>query len=507
MKFSSLRNKLIFNFTIVFSAILFFQITLNAQPKSLKKISSGLNSLYNFHFDFADKDFQDFININPEHPAGYYFKSIKKLWFYLDSKNEKYLNEFIDYTDTSLYKAELFLQKDSVDVFSYYILGLVYFQRAVAHTRSEEYLSSLWATKMFQYYFNKIISMDSTYFDAYMCLGLYNFAVSQAPRSWKWALDLTGIEGDKKVGLEYLKLASKKGRYSKVDAQFYLSQLYSEFFLNFKESEKYLKSLVNAYPKNLLFKYSLGNLQIKKYELKSAEKNFNTVTQSKDSVFIQLKNYSTLSLGDLFFIRNNFDSAKTFYHSFLDSSVDHHLKGITALRLGLCYLFEGDSTSALAYFEKTDEGNLDLDEDVYARLRGQQYVDEFPDSLQLELIKFKNILDSGKFKNAIDSLENLNKIVTSDSLRAELMLHISEAYYRSGKFKQSFEYAVGLLNFEHCETWVKAFACYYAARASMALNNFEDAKLFVDYASNYSDFFFENKLTDRLNALLYELNN
>jgi hypothetical protein len=87
------------------------------------------------------------------------------------------------------------------------------------------------------------------------------------------------------------------------------------------------------------------------------------------------------------------------------------------------------------------------------------------------------------------------------------MLHISEAYYRSGKFKQSFEYAVGLLNFEHCETWVKAFACYYAARASMALNNFEDAKLFVDYASNYSDFFFENKLTDRLNALLYELNN
>jgi hypothetical protein len=507
MKFSYLRKKIFSNFIIVLSAILLFQITLNAQPKSLKKISSGLNELYNFQFDSADKYFQDFINLNPEHPAGYYFKSIKKLWFYLDNKSEKHLNEFIDYTDTAIYKAELYLEKDSVDSFSYYILGLVYFQRAVAHTRSEEYLNSLWATKMFQYYFNRIISMDSTYFDAYMCLGLYNFAVSQAPLSWRWALDLTGIEGNKKVGLEYLKFASKNGRYSKVDAQFYLSQLYSEFFLNFKTSEKYLKALASAYPKNLLFKYSLGNLQTKKYELKSAEKNFNTVIQSKDSVFIQLKNYSTLALGDLFFIRNNFDSAKTFYHTFLDSSVDHHLKGITALRLGLCYLFEKDSASAIKYFEKTDEGNLDLDEDVYAKLRGQQYVDEFPDSIQLTLIKSKNILDSGKFKNAIDSLESLNKIVSSDSLRAELMLYISEAYYRSGKYKQSFEYAVGLLNFDHCETWVKAFACYYAARASMALNNFEDAELFVDYASNYSDFFFENKLTDRLNALLYELNN
>lgn len=507
MNLSFLREKLFFSFIFFFSVILFFQFVSNAQPKSLKKISSGLNALYNFQFELSDDYFQDFINLNPEHPAGYYFKSIKRLWFFLDNKNENHLDEFIDYTDTALNKAELYLQKDSVDVFGYYILGSVYYQRAVAHTRGEEYLNALWATKMFQYYFNRIFSIDSTYFDAYMCLGLYNFAVSQAPHSWRWALDLTGIEGDKKVGLEYLKLASKKGKYSKVDAQFYLSQLYSEFFLNFKESEKHLKALASAYPKNLLFKYSLANLQVKKYELKSAEKNFSAVIQSKDSVFIQLKNYSVLALGDLFFIRNNFDSAKTFYHTFLDSSIDHHLKGITFLKLGLCYLFEADSASAIKYFEKTDEGNLDLDEDVYALKRGEQFVKEFPDSLELVLVRIKNIMDSGKFKNAIDSLENLNDIVTSDSLRAELMLYISDSYYHLGKYKQSFEYAVGLLNFEQCETWVKAFACYYAARASKELNNFEDAELFIEYASNYSNFFFENKLTDRLNALLYELSN
>ncbi|MBT8382862.1 MAG: hypothetical protein KJO59_10935, partial [Ignavibacteria bacterium] len=87
----------------------------------------------------------------------------------------------------------------------------------------------------------------------------------------------------------------------------------------------------------------------------------------------------------------------------------------------------------------------------------------------------------------------------------ELMLYISEAYYHLKKYKQSLEYSVGLLNFENCETWVKAFACYYAARASKALKNFEDAELFIEYASNYNNFYFENKLTDRLNALFYEL--
>ena len=487
------------------SAILLFQFTSQAQLKSVKKLGMGLNALYNFQFELSDKYFQEFVKFNPEHPAGYYFMSIKSLWFYLDNKNEAYLNEFLNKTDTAISKAELSMQDDSTDIFSSYILGSVYYHRALARTRGEEYLSALWATKMFHFFFNRCLSIDSLYYDVYMNLGLYNFAVSQAPHSWRWALDLTGIEGDKKAGLEYLKLAAKKGNYSKVDAQFYLSQFYSEFFLNFKESEKYLKSLASSYPKNILFKYALGNLQARKYELKSAEKNYNEVIQSGDSVFIQLKNYSNLALGDLFFTRNNFDSAKGFFHAFLDSSIDRHLKGITALKLGLCYLFEGDSSSAIIYFEKTDEGNLDLDEDVYAKTIGEQYVNTLPDSIDLKLIRIKNILDAGEFKSAIDSLESLNKILTSDSLRAELMLYISESYYKLKKYRQSFEYAVGLLNFEDCDTWVKAFACYYAARASMALKNFEDAELFIEYASNYSDFFFENKLTDRLNALLYEL--
>ncbi|NNJ53102.1 MAG: DUF3808 domain-containing protein, partial [Ignavibacteriaceae bacterium] len=474
-------------------------------PKALKKISSGLDALYNFQFISSDKYFQDFINLNPEHPAGYYFKSIKNLWIYLDNKNEDHLDKFVNYTDTAVIKSEIFLKNDSTDTFSFYILGAVYYQRAVAHTRGEEYLNALWTTKMFQYYFNRIVAIDSTYFDAYMCLGLYNFAVSQAPHSWRWALDLTGIEGDKKLGLEYLKLASKKGKYSKVDAQFYLSQVYSEFFLNFKESEQYLKFLATSYPRNLLFKYALGNLHVKKYNLKSAEKKFNAVIQSEDSIFVQLKNYSILALGDLLYIQNYFDSAKYYYHTFLDSSFDHHLRGSASLKLGLCYLIEGDTTTAKNYFEKADEGNLDIDEDVYAKKRGEQFSDDLPDSLEISLLRYENIMNSGQFKAAIDSLEKLNRLFISDTLRAELMLYISEAYYHLKKYKQSLEYSVGLLNFENCETWVKAFACYYAARASKALKNFEDAELFIEYASNYNNFYFENKLTDRLNALFYEL--
>lgn len=507
MIFSSSRKLFTFQFLILISLLLPFSLSVNAQVKSLNKISSGLTSLYNFNFNASDKAFNDFIRANPEHPAGFYFKSIKFLWYYLDNKNEEYLNSFFAYTDTALKKFEKRIDKDSADIFSYFICSSVYYQRAVVYTRGEDYLSALWAVKTFNYYVEKILSLDSLYFDAFMCLGLYNFAISQAPHSWRWALDLTGIEGDRKIGLDYLKQASKKGKFTRVDAEFYLSQIDVEFFQNYREAEKYLKSLCANYPRNLLFRYSLGNLQVKKYDLKSAVKSYEAVLRSDDSVFTQLKNYSLMSLGDVFYTLNNFDSAKTFYRIFLENSIDDHLKGMTALKLGLCYMFSGDTAQAINYFELADDGNLDLDEDVYAKMKGEEYIEDLPDSLDLRFIRYKNILDSGKFKTAIDSLESLNQLFISDSLRAELMLNISEAYFHLGKYRKSLEYAVSLLSLQQCETRIKAFACYYAARASIALKKFDDAKLFIKYASNYKDFSYENKLTDRLNALLYQLNN
>ncbi len=496
-------------YTVLISVFLLLTASenLHGQVKSLNKINSGLNFLYNFNFESSDKAFNDFIRLNPDHPAGYYYKSIKFLWYYLDNRNEEWRNKFFAYTDTALVKFENIIEKDSSDIFSYYICNSVYYQRAAAYTRGEDYLSALWAIKTFQFFNEKSLDIDSLYYDSYMCLGLYNFAISQAPRSWQWALDLTGIGGDRKAGLDYLKLAYNKGKFSKVDAQFFLSQIYAEFFLNFIESEKYLKSLCAKYPRNLLFRYSLGNLQVKKYDLKSAIKNYEFVARSDDSIFIQLKNYSLMALGDVFYIKNDFDSAETFYKLFLERSLDDHLRGITALRLGLCYMFLGEIKEAIKYFEQADQGNLDLDEDVYAKIMSEKYLEDLPDAIELKLIRYRNLLDSGKFRNAIDSLETLNKVVLSDSVRAELMLYISEANYHLGKFRQSLEYAVSLLSFENCDTRVKAFACYNAALASRELKKSEDAKLFIKYASNYKGFLFENKLTDRLNALLYQLSN
>ena len=484
---------------------LLFNISINPQSKLKSKISTGLTALYNFNFKIAQKTFDDIIMNDPENPAGYHYKSISCLWFYLDSKSEYYLDNFYAYTDTAIEKAEIFLDKDSSDVFILYILGSVYANRTFAFTRDENYFDAVFAASKFYSFFNDLLNIDSLYYDAYMGKGLYNFAISQAPQTWNWALSLSGMTGDKQAGLNYLEIAAKKGQLSKIDAKFYLSQIYSEFLLKYNEAKNILDDLNSRFPQNLLFRYALANLYLKKYDLVNASRIYKTILSSSDTNFTQLKNYAGLALGDISYSQGNYETARDYYSNFLEFSTDDHFKGITALKMGLSHLFQGDSISALLYFDKTSEGKNDLDEDAYAKIKGEQYLKKLPGSSELKLILIRNMIDAGKFKVAVDSLEDFIELPVSDTLRAEAMLYFSEAYYYSNKFKKSLEYAVAVFNFDDCELWVKPFACYYAARASKSLNNFIDAKLFIEYANNFKDYFYENKLKDKLNFLSFLL--
>ena len=65
--------------------------------------------------------------------------------------------------------------------------------------------------------------------------------------------------------------------------------------------------------------------------------------------------------------------------------------------------------------------------------------------------------------------------------------------------------AIAVFNFEEYELWVKPLACYYAARASKELKNITDAEFFIGYAGNFKNYFFENKLQDRLSFLSFLL--
>ena len=410
-----------------------------------EQLLQGLDAAFKFDFEKSEKIFNNVIEEYPDAPAGYHFKSIPYLWRYLDNKNDSDYVSFINLSDSTIKKANDLLDSDSVDTFLYYILGSSYSYRAVAFTRRESYMDAVLATKESLYYLNNTIFNDSTYYDAYMGLGLFNFMIAQTPPALKWAMRMTGIEGDNDIGMEYLKLAMEKGKFSKVEAKFYYSQILAEFYGEYEKAEELMTSLTTTYRMNLLFKYSFAIFYLRNSRLEKSENILNNIISSTDSNFSQLINYSNLSIGHIHFYRNNFDTAASYYQKFLSDSSENYFRGIASLRLGLCFSFSGDSLNAAKYFEQADEGNSDIDDDRYAKIIGEIFLENPPDSLQLKIIFINNLIEAGKYNEAQDSLLNLPKTGLSKSQLAEINLYLSDVSFHLEKLLRSYSYALSAI--------------------------------------------------------------
>ncbi len=499
-----------FNHLIIFLIIVLSTTTLYPQKKVLtrsleKKLLYGLEETFKFSFSKSEKTFDAVISEFPNNPAGYHFKSMQYLWRYLDNKNPSDYKIFISLSEKVVGTDNDSLTQEVSDPFILYVIGSSYSFRAMAYARDEDYLNAVWAAKKSDSYLTNAILADSTFYDAYLGLGLYNFMIAQTPPALKWAMRISGIAGDKKKGIEYLELAAKKGKFSRTEAQYYLSQILSEFYDENKPAEKTLIQLNDNFPKNILFNYSLALLYTKLAEFKKAERILNKVTTSKDTLFKQLKRFSGLSIGNLYFYRNAFKKAKTYYESFIEDASENFYRGIAAFRLGLCYTFMGDSLIAAQYFKISDRGNTDIDDDRYAKYFGEEYSENPPDSVRLQIIISKNLIESAKYKDAEEILLSFNKSNIPGPVVAEINLYLSNVSYHLKDFTSSYSYALSVIQNESAAKWIKAFGYYYAARSSFRLKYFSDAVSYLDKAKQFSDFFYENKLGNMINALEFKM--
>ena len=455
------------------------------------KILTGLEATFNFEFAKSEKIFNQIIKNYPGNPSGYHFKSIPYLWRFLDNRNDSEFVQFFKLSDSTLKKGNDLLLSNLDDPYLYFILGSAYSYRAMAFTRKENYLDAVLATKRAFAALNNALITDNTFYDAYMGLGIFNFMIAQTPPALKWAMYITGITGDKQKGLDYLTLAAKKGKFTLIESKFYLSQI--------------LGILSKRYWQNLLFKYSLANYYLKLSKLDEAENIVKRIITIKNTQFKQLVRYSNLLMADIYFYRNKFNIAKNYYEIFLKDSSEDHYRGIAALREGLCCSFLNDTLTAEKYFSKTDEGNIDIDDDRYAESMGKKFLEDLPDSVQLEIVFIKNLINSGKYKAARDSLLILKKDKISKSLLAEINLHLSNVLFYLKDFTQSYSYALSAMENDEGEKWIYPFANYYAARASAELNYIPDAMGYIQKARKYSDYYYENKLGNMLGALEFNL--
>lgn len=487
---------------LVITFVLLISVKILPQTTIDKQIQVGLDKIYNFNWEAGFEAFNTVIKKNPSDPRGYHYKSVIYLWFYLGNLREANLDSFYFYSDKALELAEAKIKKNPSAELNY-ILGSIYYNKSIAEARSGNYLQALWTSNQMKSYLEESVKIKPDFYDAFLGLGLYNFALSQIPSSLEWAANLVGINPDKEKGLELVRKSVQKGKLSKIDAQFYLSQLYSRVIVDHPEAKKILSDLVRRFPKNLLFNFSFAWIEYELRELNNAEKYLRKVINTKDEHYPFVTSNSNLLLANVFFDRNLFDSARVYYQNFLKSALNNDYKGFANFRIGLSLELSGKRKEALKYYDLSDAGNSDIEEDLYAERKGSELRDNKLSESDKRLLLIYSLYKQNKLNAAKDSLVNfLKSNEIDDEANAEAKLYLAQVFYRQRKYQESLDAVVECLNTEvKKEKWIHAFAHYFGAWNSFNLKKYTDSRLFLLQIEQINEYDFRSSLENKIYTL------
>lgn len=260
-------------------------------PEVQVLIHSGLEFAYVEAFDSAQIYFDEIIEAYPENPAGYFFKAALLQLQMMDhcqfSEEEKYFTLMKKVTRY----AEKIL-KEEENVWAEFYLASSHAYRAVYEGFKNNYLET------FQYgvkggrMLQGIIKKDSTFYDAYLGAGTFEYFWVRAAR-YLPILKLVG--GDVNEAIRKLHVAAEKSYYSGPTARNSLAFVYAEEE-QYDRATSIIDSLLSEYPQSKTFLWNKAYLEFKKenyhyavdlyadlYVLYDAEneKNYSNLAQCK----------------------------------------------------------------------------------------------------------------------------------------------------------------------------------------------------------------------------------
>jgi tetratricopeptide (TPR) repeat protein len=248
------------------------------------ELEAGFHLLYELKPEEAHKQFEAWQKSHPEDPLGYaseaaaflfeecYRQGVLTSEFFLDDK--RFLGKIPLKPDLELRAAffaadkhaqdlaQLQLKTDPDDTNALFAMSLsLGMQADYASLIDKRQLDSLKKIREADSYSKRLLVVAPDAADAYLGLGTANYVIGSLPRLKRFFLALAGIHGDKKAGIQQLKIAAEHGHYLRPFAKILLALA----ALREKKPEvarKQLKELVAEFPDNPLFASELAKLKV-----------------------------------------------------------------------------------------------------------------------------------------------------------------------------------------------------------------------------------------------------
>lgn len=120
-------------------------------------------------------------------------------------------------------------------------------------------LASLGLTKQASKWAEQLLAADPACYDAYLATGISKYIIGSMAAPLRWILRLGGVSGDKKAGIDELRLTAERGRYLAPFARILLAIAYVRD-KDTPHARELLASLQSQFPNNPLFALEIARL-------------------------------------------------------------------------------------------------------------------------------------------------------------------------------------------------------------------------------------------------------
>jgi hypothetical protein len=217
--------------------------------------TKAINNMYNFKFHEAEVEFKWMIVKFPEHPIGYFLLGLNEWWKIVpDTKNTQFDEQCHTYMDRAIDKADELLSNNGGDKEAAFFLACAYAFKGRLYAEREKWVKSAWAGKQAIKYLEKSRGSENINPELIFGDGLYNYYSKWIHENYKSLKPLLTFfrKGNKTLGIEQLEDVSLNAFYTRMEARYFLVQIYSMEHLPNK-ALMMSRQMHSLYPDNSFF--------------------------------------------------------------------------------------------------------------------------------------------------------------------------------------------------------------------------------------------------------------
>jgi tetratricopeptide (TPR) repeat protein len=243
-------------------------------------VQRGILEVYNLEFEKAERDFSVLVSLRPQHPAGHFFRAMITWWrITIDMDNRQYDDQFFVELDVVVRLCDSLLEVNPNDVDAIFFKGgAIGFEGRLRFHR-DDWLAAANAGRKALPLVQQASELDPRNYDILLGTGIYNYYAEVIPNEYPFVKPLLLFipSGDKKKGIEQLRLAAARARYASVETSYFLMQIYYSYERDYPKALEIARSLHERFPNNMIFHKYVGRCHVVMGNWQAAEETFREI--------------------------------------------------------------------------------------------------------------------------------------------------------------------------------------------------------------------------------------